>query len=234
MTQPMTQPPRSMHAVSRRANEHRLLADPARLLIIDAVTGGPRLITELTALTGLHRNTVRAHLARLIDAGLLTAERSSPSGPGRPAIRYRLRDRLGLPGAEQALLIGSLLRMVEGAYSGGASARAETEGQALGRQLAASSGGEGTDGLLAAVVGILRDLAFAPELVAGGDVNRITLHRCPFAVAAGDPRGAIICAFHLGLIRGVVDATAPPGDHVVRLLPHVAPDLCRAEIRLVS
>ncbi|HET8570352.1 MAG TPA: helix-turn-helix domain-containing protein [Candidatus Limnocylindria bacterium] len=229
----MSTPSSSPH-LARRAERHRLLGDPARLLIIDAITERPRLTSELTALTGLHRNTVRAHLARLIEAGLLTTERRPPTGPGRPAVRYRLRDRLGLPGAEQGLLIQSLLRLVDGAYRAGGAPPAEQEGYAVGRRLAASTAEPSVERVLSAVVGVLRDLAFAPELSSRNDVNEIALHSCPFAVSPDDPRGGIICAFHLGLIRGIVDTAGPPGKHLVRLLPHVAPDLCRAEIRLVS
>jgi predicted ArsR family transcriptional regulator len=229
----MSTPSSSPH-LARRAERHRLLGDPARLLIIDAITERPRLTSELTALTGLHRNTVRAHLARLIEAGLLTTERRPPTGPGRPAVRYRLRDRLGLPGAEQGLLIQSLLRLVDGAYRAGGAPPAEQVGYAVGRRLAASTAEPSVERVLSAVVGVLRDLAFAPELSSRNDVNEIALHSCPFAVSPDDPRGGIICAFHLGLIRGIVDTAGPPGKHLVRLLPHVAPDLCRAEIRLVS
>ncbi len=225
--------PRPRNRLSWQAERHRLLGEPARLQIVEAIAGGPRLIAELTALTGLHRNTVREHIGRLIDAGLIVAERVPPVGPGRPAVRYRLRDRLVLPGAEQTLLINSLLRLVAGAYRGGASAEAEEQGYVLGRQLA-SAGGPGTvDAALAQVVAILRDLAFAPELETAGGVKRIDLHRCPFAVAPDDPRGAIVCAFHLGLIRGVVDVAAP-GSHAVRLLPYAEPDFCRAEIRFAE
>jgi predicted ArsR family transcriptional regulator len=220
--------------IDRQAERHRLLGDPARLMIMEAVTDGPRLISELTALTGLHRNTLRAHLARLIDAGLLTTERRQPIGPGRPATRYLLRDSLGIPGTEQRLLIRSLLRMVSGAYSQDAPGRAETEGRRLGRQLGLALDPPSIEQALRQVVGMLRDLAFAPELTAAEGVNLIALHHCPFAVKADDPRGGIICAFHLGLIRGVVDVAGPRGQHLVRLLPHVEPDLCRAEIRFAA
>lgn len=215
--------------VTWQADRNRLLGDPARLQIVEAIATEPRLISELTALTGLHRNTVREHLGRLIDAGLIAAEPSAPAGPGRPAVRYRLRDRLGLPGAEQTLLINSLLRLVAGAYRAEASAEAEQEGYLLGRQLAAAGKPDTVDAALAQVIAILRDLAFAPELESGDEVKRIALHRCPFAVSPDDQRGTIICAFHLGLIRGVMDV-ADAGSHRVRLLPHAGPDFCRAEI----
>ena len=233
----MSEQPRALarrRRIDSQAERHRLLGDPARLMIMEAVTDRPMLISELTALTGLHRNTVRAHLARLIEAGLLTTERRHPIGPGRPATRYRLRDSLGIPGTEQRLLIRSLLRMVSGAYSQEAPGLAEAEGRRLGRQLAVALDRPSIEQALRQVVGMLRDLAFAPELTAGDGVSLIALHHCPFAVTPDDPRGGIICAFHLGLIRGVVDVAGPQGRHLVRLLPHVEPDFCRAEIRFAA
>ncbi len=220
--------------IDLQAKRNRLLGDPARLMIVDAVTKRPRLISELTALTGLHRNTVRAHLARLVDAGLLSAERRDPIGPGRPARRYCLRDSLGIPGTEQRLLIRSLLRLVAEAYQDGATERAEHEGHRIGLQLGSALDHPSARQALAQVTEILRELAFSPELTARGEVSQITLHSCPFTVSPDDPRGGIICAFHLGLIRGVVEVAAPPGRHDVHLLPHVGPDFCRAEIRFAA
>lgn len=220
--------------IDRQAERHRVLGDPARLTIMEAVIERPLLMSELTALTGLHRNTVRAHLARLVEAGLLTTERRAPIGPGRPATRYRLRDSLAAPGTEHRLLIRSLLSLVAGAYRHGAPGLAEQEGYGLGRQIGETLDRRSVERALAQVVGMLRDLAFAPELTMGRGVSRIALHHCPFAVSPDDPRGGIICAFHLGLIRGVVDVAGPRGQHDVRLLPHVGQDLCRAEIRFAA
>jgi predicted ArsR family transcriptional regulator len=223
--------PARRRRIDRQAEQHRLLGDPARLIIMEAVTDQPRLIAELVALTGLHRNTVRAHLARMIAAGLVTAERREPVGPGRPATRYRLREGLGIPGTEQRLLIRSLLRMVSGASGSEAAGLAEEEGRRIGRQIGASLEPPNATRALTRVIEMLRELAFAPEVTSTTGVSQIALHHCPFAVSADDPRGGIICAFHLGLMRGVVDAAGPPGQHDVWLLPHVAPHLCRAEIR---
>ncbi len=45
---------------------------------------------ELADALGLHRNTVRPHVAALEDAGALAATREAPRGRGRPPLRYRL------------------------------------------------------------------------------------------------------------------------------------------------
>lgn len=188
-------------------------------------------MAELVAVTGVHRNTVRAHLARLAAAGIVAGEASRPSGRGRPALRYQLRDALLPSGAEQRLLMGSLVRLVARAYEDGAADHARQEGHRLGRQLGAAPGPGGVTMALRQATRILRELAFAPRLSRHGEVSRIVLRSCPFAVSPDDPLGGIICSFHLGLIQGVVEVSGPPGTHEVLLLPHVAPSVCRAEVR---
>ena len=47
-----------------------------------------RAITELVAATGLHANTVREHVQRLIDAGYVIAETERRTTRGRPRVLY--------------------------------------------------------------------------------------------------------------------------------------------------
>lgn len=213
-----------------RADQNRLLAEPSRLMILDALGERPRLISELAEITGLHRNTLRAHLAQLQDAGLVRAERREPVGPGRPAIRYRLQRDLAVSGAEQRLLVQALVAMVARAYDQGADAMAAEEGERIGRELATRIELPDVHAAVRQVSSVLRRLAFSPRVTRQGPDSEIALRSCPFEVHADDPRGAIICAFHLGLIRGVVAGASPDDRHTVRLLPHVEPGLCRAEI----
>lgn len=213
-----------------RADQNRVLAEPSRLMILEALGDGPRLISELADVTGLHRNTLRAHLARLQDAGLVRTERRDPIGPGRPAIRYRLHEELAASGTEQRLLIQALVAMLSRVYEAGASEMAAEEGERIGRELATRVAYPDVRQAVRQVSAVLRRLAFSPRIERGGRDSEISLHSCPFEVHAGDARGAIICAFHLGLIRGVVAGASPDGSHSVRLLPHVEPGLCRAEI----
>jgi predicted ArsR family transcriptional regulator len=200
-------------------------------MIVEAVAGGPRLVAELAQITGMHRNTVRAHLTRLEQAGLIAGEAVSPTGKGRPAFRYRLRETISLSGAEQQLLIHALVALVARAHETGAPALAEAEGYRIGRQLATSVPYPTREQAVAQVTDILRQLSFEPLLSQRDGVAMIALRHCPFAVRQDDPQGGIICAFHLGLIRGVAEVADPPDVVDVRLMPHVAPDLCRAEVR---
>src|ERR671935_1541945 len=91
------------------------LADPIRLRIVRRLArAGSASLPELAAAAGVHRNTVRPHLATLERAGMVVRGRSRPEGRGRPAVRYRLRDEWALPTADfrglAALLAAALER----------------------------------------------------------------------------------------------------------------------------
>ena len=55
----------------------RSLGDPARLMIVRRLAGGPARVTDLVAALGLAQSTVSAHLACLRDCGLVD---SAPAG----------------------------------------------------------------------------------------------------------------------------------------------------------
>jgi predicted ArsR family transcriptional regulator len=220
------------HRVADRAAHHRALGEPARLRIVDALADRPLLLSELGRITGLHRNTLRSHLARLERAGLVARERVQSTGPGRPADRYHLAGRsTDGQGTEQNLLIHALVRLVANAYGATAADEAEREGRRVGLELGGGRSLRSLRESLAEVTDVLRRLAFSPVRVDEPSISRIALRSCPFAVSPDDPRGGIVCAFHLGLIRGVLAASQPAGSHEVALLPHVEPGLCRTEIR---
>jgi DNA-binding transcriptional ArsR family regulator len=52
----------------------RSLGDPARLMIVRRLAGGPARVTDLTAALGLAQSTVSKHLACLRDCGLVDSE----------------------------------------------------------------------------------------------------------------------------------------------------------------
>jgi ArsR family transcriptional regulator, cadmium/lead-responsive transcriptional repressor len=52
----------------------RSLGDPARLMIVRRLAGGPARVTDLTAALGLAQSTVSKHLACLRDCGLVISE----------------------------------------------------------------------------------------------------------------------------------------------------------------
>jgi predicted ArsR family transcriptional regulator len=221
-----------MHQRQRgvRAQRHRLLGDARRLAIVEALEEGPRRVPELARLLGIHPTTVRAHLERLLEAGVLEEEPGVPSGRGRPSKQYRLRQPLLGGEPEVRLFVGSLVSLLRQAYGDRAVSAAEEEGARKGRELAYSLRHPSFEQAVREVVETLSRLSFGPAPpVRQDDGVVVDVHHCPFSVDANDPDGAIVCAFHEGLIRGLAETTSGQ-DVDVRLLPFVAPGLCRVEL----
>lgn len=213
-----------------RAQRHRLLGDERRLAIVEALEEGPRQIPELARLLGVHPTTVRAHLERLLEAGVLEEEAGVPAGRGRPSKRYRLRQPLLGGDPEVRLFVGSLVALLRRAYGSRAPAVAEEEGARRGREMGRSLRHPTFEQAVHEVVETLNRLSFAPTRpVRNKDVVAVDVHHCPFSVDPNDPDGAVVCAFHEGLVRGLAEVTS--GEEVgVRLRPFVAPGLCRVEL----
>lgn len=79
----------------RRLPDYRTLASLSRInLLHELQEHGAKTVSELAEVTGLHHNTAREHLHRLIDAGFVDSESIPSIGRGRPQLRYRAaRDR---------------------------------------------------------------------------------------------------------------------------------------------
>ena len=217
-----------LHGV--RAQRHRLLGDERRLAIIEALEEGPRQVPELARMLGVHPTTVRAHLERLIEAGVLEEEEGIPSGRGRPSKRYRLRQPLLGGEPEVRLFVSSLVSLLRSAYGDRAMAVAEEEGARKGREMARAYRHPSFEQAVREVVETLTNLSFAPASpVRRADAWSVDVRHCPFSVDPKDPDGAIVCSFHEGLIRGLAESAS--GQEVgVRLRPFVDPGLCRVEL----
>jgi predicted ArsR family transcriptional regulator len=213
-----------------RAQRHRLLGDARRLAIVEALNEGPRQIPELARLLGIHPTTVRAHLERLLEAGVLEEQPGVPTGRGRPSKRYQLRQPLLAGDPEVRLFVGSLVSLLRGAYGERATATAEEEGARRGRELGRSFHHPSSEQAVREVVKTLNRLSFDPAPpTRRNDVVGVDVRHCPFSVEPDDPDGAIVCAFHEGLVRGLAEVAS--GEEVgVRLRPFVAPGICRIEL----
>ena len=78
-------PPAGIEAVAEHV--FAALADPTRRAILAALaSAGPATATDLAADLPITRQAIAKHVALLLDAGLLTAERGE-----RRRVRYRLR-----------------------------------------------------------------------------------------------------------------------------------------------
>jgi predicted ArsR family transcriptional regulator len=213
-----------------KAQRYRLLGDPCRLAIVEALTEGPRQIPELARLLEVHPATVRAHLEKLRAAGVLEEVPGVPTGRGRPSKRYQLREPLLAGDPEVRLFIGGLVSLLRVACGEGTAAAAQEEGARRGRELGQTFRHPSEEQAVRIVVETLERLSFAPDPpVRRNERVAVDIRHCPFGVDPTDPDGAVVCAFHAGLVRGLAEGAS--GEEVgVRLHALVAEDRCRVEL----
>jgi predicted ArsR family transcriptional regulator len=212
--------------------QHKILASISRMAVLDLLrtSAQPLGVGEVAQHVGLHQNTVRSHLDLLVESGFALRRSEAPRGPGRPRVVY---EATSAPDGERNY---RLLAEVLAQHLVATSERPGEVAVNAGRSWAASMGrpahgdGRGSeagspiseDAAVAAVVRMLGDSGFAPELSSDG--TSINLHRCPFReLAVSNPD--VVCGAHLGIIQG---ALAGLGAMVsaTRLLPFVTPGLC--------
>ncbi len=179
----------------------RALGDPTRHTIFRYLSDAEDAVgvAELTAHLGLNHNAVRQHLARLVEAGLVTQKVAPAQGRGRPRQLFEMdptadeRWGVGGPYRRLSLLLVEILRSGKSAVEVGRRAGQQIE-------LGSRRRGRATDDLGMAM---MRG-GFDPELVSDGETAEFVLRHCPFAdTAAADPD--TVCALHLGLAQGLAD-----------------------------
>ena len=186
----------------------RTLASARRLAILRFLRerGEPALVTEVARATGLHPNTAREHLDRLVQARFVGRDAEHRGTAGRPRLRYRLLRRPAAATADQRFRAVFLERAAEGVASATADASSRTQ---VARQLAA-------------LELHLDDLGFAPETEA--PARTVHLRRCPYATLAHE-RTELMCEVHLDLARDVLAAEGGPVT-AESLEPFVGPRHC--------
>lgn len=199
---------------------------------------GPSTIDVLAEATGLHANTVREHLSRLIDADLVRSEPEVRTTRGRPRIRYRATtsgdvhdDPVAARLLEQSIAQAALSEaLVRGFGDGSALRRAETAGREVGRELPIDPDSRAGERELLALSAHLDSFGFDPEF----DEAAQTFHlwRCPYLEMARE-RPDVVCGVHAGLAQGVLDQAG--GRYVIdQLNPFVGPEHCTLVVRSVS
>ncbi|MFC7479340.1 helix-turn-helix transcriptional regulator [Luedemannella flava] len=200
---------------------HRALASTSRVEILGLVRAENGLsAADVAERTGLHLNTVRAHLDRLVDAGILVKARASAGQPGRPAWRYRAVADDPAPAPYRALASA----LLEHLAAAGEDARetAARAGEGWGRSLAAAVP---TAPPVDTVLAVLDGLGFDPgEQPSDTGDTVVHLHRCPFLDLVGKQPDAM-CGLHAGVVRGALREAGAP-DATVVLEPFGAPTAC--------
>jgi predicted ArsR family transcriptional regulator len=180
----------------------RALGDPTRhdLFRYIADARGPVDVAELTEHFGLHHNAIRQHLAKLVEADLVSEATAARVGRGRPRLVYQVdpsaESRWGVTGPYErlTLLLSEIIRTGDSPVD---------VGRRAGRQMPAGS----TDAAdpVAGLVGAMERHGFEPTAKRSGNRVDIVLGSCPFATTASvDPD--TVCGVHLGLALGVADS----------------------------
>jgi predicted ArsR family transcriptional regulator len=162
----------------------------------------PLSTAEIADVLDLHVNTVRPHLERMREVGLLDVRSEASGGVGRPQHRYSLAadaPALGLEPSPFPMLANVLL---EAAHDAGLEPSdlveaGENQGRADGRGWA-----EGTDAIEALIVEQAR-LGFDPEAVDLEAGAVIAFAHCPFRAMA-ERHPDLVCSLHRGLVDGLV------------------------------
>lgn len=192
------------------------LSSYSRVQILHALqTHGRRTIAQLREATGLHANTIREHLQRLIDGGYIVVETEQRTTRGRPRALYSAASGTHAPSpiaqrkAREAAARGDLMRRI----------MPGTGGDTL-----------PTDAVhqIDALVEDLVDAGFDPD--ADETSLSVDISPCPHAGADAAHRETL-CAVHLTLMDGVLTHAGGP-LRVHGMLPSCDPARCVVQLTL--
>lgn len=218
----------------------RVLADPSRHAVYEELVDGrrPATIGDIAERLDLHPSTVRLHLEKLRDAGLVDAAPDRHGSVGRPHLLWSVRSTapaLGLEPDGMRMLAHLLADLA--ALDPVAALRAGAVGHRRGDEIARAAG----DGparpvpggerqrvarAVEAAVAELARLGFDPTVETGGDREVISFAGCPFrelAVVYPD----LVCQLHRGMTAALIERAGASLEGFSTL---VDPDPCRAEV----
>jgi len=201
-------------AVGRSLDVLKALGDNTRYAIYLelARTSRPLATAEIAETLELHPNTVRPHLDRMREVGLLDVSADARGEVGRPQHRYSLSPTapsLGLEPPPMPVLARMVLAMATRIGAGPSDAVAVGEDEGAVR----AGAYDDAPSALEALVADLERLGFDPVVTEGDDDSAVVAFaNCPFAdLARAHPD--LVCSLHRGLVAGFV---ARMGDAEVR------------------
>ena len=215
---------------------HRALSSPMRARLMEVLRAADRPMSaqELAKVVDLHPNTVRSHLGILASAQLVSSSRQASGGRGRPRHLFA------------AVVEGEAVAGVSGGYDLLASVLAdrvaldhpdvdrivEAAAAAWARDHAPSEVGARPGDVIDDVLAVLEQLGFATDVEVASDTTCLVADRCPIrALARSHP--AVACAFHHGLVRGLLAAFGG-GYEVAEVATDVDRGRCRMTLKKVA
>lgn len=193
---------------------HKALADDTRFRLYRylRLSGRPVSVRELSARLSLHPNTLRPHLRRLEEVGLVGSETRKGSTVGRPQTLYAVVEGEEPEGSDYRLLAEILAGLLTGQRS---RERAQELAREWGAYLVLQGGPKPGTRLPAR-----RNLAVLQEAMARAGFDprfrrrsaatvEVSLRACPFRDLVEDHR-ELVCAVHRGLLEGMLRGLKPP------------------------
>ena len=198
----------------------------------------PRSTAEIAETLGLHANTVRPHLERMREVGLLAVHADNRGSVGRPQHRYALAADAPSLGLEPPAfpVLARMLAEVAAASGVPADRTAEAgaeQGRALAEEVRAAAlqatGRRPRASCVEAVTTMLSELGFDPAVVHEDGLATIAFTHCPYAeLAAVHPD--VVCNLHRGLVEGFVESIGGAG--VERFRTVADRDPCQVELSI--
>jgi predicted ArsR family transcriptional regulator len=178
------------------------IADPTRLAIVRLLgQSGPSTLDQIVAGTGVHRNTVRHHIAALQAADVLEPAEAERPGRGRPRNRFQLRGTWTLPSADfrgLAEVLAQLVRVLKPSPSA-----IRKIGRAWGRYF---RGRPGERSLEKDLPPVLERLGFLAE-VSGKEI-RVSGCPCPLVLPENP---SVVCKLMTAVVEGYLQAEVSSG-----------------------
>ena len=185
----------------------------------------PLSTADIAEALELHPNTVRPHLERMREVGLLELDADSRGTVGRPQHRWSVA-----PDAPSLGLEPSAFRLLAQLVCSVAARAAISEdeiaevGRGHGRTLALGARSASCAEVLAEQ---LAELGFDPATVTDGDGITVAFTRCPFRELA-EVFPEVVCHLHRGMVDGIVDVVG--GARVRRFGTLADRDPCQVEL----
>ncbi len=190
-------------------------------------------VRDLAQELGLHENTIRFHLAGLLEEGAVECRTAANSGPGRPRLVYAASAASSPAGVRNYELLARILAGSVGAGAGedAPDVAAQAAGAAWGRAQTAGGSRPTRDeaDAVGALMALLEEVGFNPQRETAAEAPaEIQLRHCPFLELAREHQ-EVVCSVHLGLMQGALEGSAAPVA-VRELIPFAAPAHCLATL----
>ncbi len=154
-----------------------------------------RTIAELCEATGLHANTIREHLQRLIDGGYVVPQTERRTTRGRPRVLY------SAAGTEAGSSPVARRKVAEAAR----------RGDLMRRVLRVGNGGPLAPDAVHQLDALVEDLSAAGfDPLVDEDELTVDLTPCTHAAADDEGRRSMRCAVHLNLMQSVLAEAGGP------------------------